>query len=71
MILYTKQKQVIDMESRFVVDGGEGVGWMESLGLADTNYTFGMYGQKAYNVQHRELYVIGSLWCTTEIEETL
>ena len=24
MILYTKQKQVIDMESRFVVDGGGG-----------------------------------------------
>ena len=39
MILSTKQKQIVDMESRLVVTRGweEGVGWMRSLGLVDTN----------------------------------
>ena len=27
-----------DMENRFVVTKGEGVGWTESLGLVDANY---------------------------------
>ena len=41
--------------------------------LTDANcyVTFGMRGQWGPTVQHGELYVIGSLCCTTEIEETL
>ena len=41
--------------------------------LADANcyVTFGTRGQWGPTVQHEELYVIGSLCCTTEIEETL
>ena len=37
MTLPTKQKQIMDMESRLVVAMGEGVGWMGSLELVDTN----------------------------------
>ena len=39
MILSTKQKQNMDMESRLVVAGdmGEGVGWTINLGLVDAN----------------------------------
>ena len=39
MILSTKQKQIMDMESRLVVANGrgEGVGWTGSLGLVDAN----------------------------------
>ena len=35
------------------------------------NVIFGMDGQCGPTVQHRELCVIGSLCCTTEIEKTL
>ena len=40
-ILFTKLKQITDMERRFVVakgDGGKEVGWTESLDLEDANY---------------------------------
>ena len=33
--------------------------------------TYGMDGQGGPTIQHRELGVIGSLCCTTEIEATL
>ena len=33
--------------------------------------TFGMDGQWALSIQHRQLCVTGPLCCTTEIEETL
>lgn len=40
MILSTKQKQLTDMESRFVIVRGRGeeVGWMGRLGLVNANY---------------------------------
>ena len=38
--------------------------WMKTV-------TSGMDAQWGPTVQHRELYVIGSLGCTTETEETL
>ena len=31
------EKKIIDMENRLVVAEGEGVGWLGSLGLMDTN----------------------------------
>ena len=44
MILSEKEKQIMDMENRFVValgkwgwGSGEGLEWMGSLGLADAN----------------------------------
>ena len=39
IIRSTKQKQIMDMESRLVVAGreGEGVGWTGSLRLVDAN----------------------------------
>ena len=45
---------------------GQGVWalWIQTL-------TFGMDGQWAPTVQHWKLYMIGSLCCTTEIDETL
>ena len=41
-----------------------GGGWMQTV-------IFGMDGQWDTTVQHREMCVIGSLCCTTEIDETL
>ena len=40
MILFTKLKQITDIESRLVVARGERerVEWMEGLGLVDANY---------------------------------
>ena len=40
MNLSTKQKQLIDIENRFVVakGKGEGVGWTGGLELVDVNY---------------------------------
>ena len=32
------EKKIMDMENRFVVAEGEGVGWIGSLGLIDVNY---------------------------------
>ena len=40
-------------------------------GLGIQTVIFGMYGQRGPTVRHRKLYVIGSLCCTTEIEDTL
>ena len=76
LIPSTKQKQITDMESRLVVARGRGEGgqWMRSmgsLGLVVQTGTFGINRQRASTVQHREQCVIGSLCCTTEIEETL
>ena len=36
------EKKIMDLENRLVVAKGEGVGWIESLGLIDANYAFGM-----------------------------
>ena len=47
---------------------GEGVGWRCILGLLlDTTVIFGIDGQWAPTVQHREVCLIGSLCCTTEL----
>ena len=32
------EKKLMDLENRFVVAKGEGVGWLRSLELIDTNY---------------------------------
>ena len=42
--LSTKQKQIMDMEDRFVFASGEGkeVGWIGSLGLVNETITFGV-----------------------------
>ena len=50
---------------------GEGVGCTRSLGWQMQTVTFEMDRQWDPTAQHRELCVIGSLCCTTEIEETL
>ena len=36
------EKKIMDLENRLLVakGKGEGVGWIESLGLIDTNYCF-------------------------------
>ena len=51
MNLSTKQKQLIDIENRFVVakGKGEGVGWTERLGLVDANYLLHL-GQRSSEV---------------------
>ena len=73
MSLSTKQKQMMAKESRPVVPTVEGEG-------SGMDRQFRAWGANAYiwnewavgpTVQHRELYVIGSLCYTTEIEETL
>ena len=53
---------------QLVVPRGEGggVGWTGSVGFLDA-----MDGQWGPTIQHRELCVIASLCCTTEIKETL
>ena len=50
----------------------EGMGRMVTLGIwGMQTVTFGMDGQWDPTVQHREMYVIASLCCPTELEETL
>ena len=48
MILFTKQKQIANMENRLVVAKGEeeGVGGTGSWRLVDANYTFRMDKQR-------------------------
>ena len=51
---------------------GEGVRWMgilEVFGMQTV--AFGMDGQWDPTLQHREMCVIGSLCCKTELDETL
>ena len=36
--LFTKQKQIMDMEDRLEFAGRQGVGWIGSVGLVDANY---------------------------------
>ena len=56
MILTTKQKKIMDMESRPVVAREEQVEWTASLWLVDKNYiTFRMDEQWDPTMQHREL----------------
>ena len=73
IILSTKQKQIMAKENRLVVPKGEGErsGWLKSLGFGDANCYIWINGQRRLTVWHRELCVIESLCCTTEIEETL
>ena len=50
---------------------GEGVGWMNILEFFwMQTVIFGMHGQWGPTVQHKEMRVIGSLCCTTELKET-
>ena len=52
--------------------GREGVGWMGILGVFwMQTVIFGMDGQWDPTVQYREMCVIWSLCCTTELDETL
>ena len=52
--------------------GGEGVGGLGNRGVwGMQTVVSGMDGQWDSTVQHRELCVIGSLCCTTELDETL
>ena len=73
IILFTQKKQFTAKESKLVVPSGEGVKWdgRAVWGFWMQTPVFGMYGQWGPTVQHRELGVIGSLCCKTEIEETL
>ena len=71
MILSTKQEQRGEQTCGFQCGrrsewGGQAVWgfWMQPV-------IFGMDGQWGPTVQHRELCVIRSLCCTTEIEDTL
>ena len=59
-------------EQFVVARGGEGREWngWGVWGWWIQTVTFGMDEQWAPTVQHRELCVIGSFCCTTEIEET-
>ena len=50
---------------------GGGSGMDRVWGLGMQTVTFGMDGQWGPTAQHREFGAIGSLCCTTEIEETL
>ena len=51
---------------------GEGVGWMSILGVwGMQTIVFGMDGQWDPTVPYREMCVIGSLYCKTELVETL
>ena len=64
MILTTKQ----NVQGEQTCGSGGIVGCMGSLGPTVLS---GMDGQWGPTAQHRELCVIGSLCCATEIEETL
>ena len=62
----------MDEESRlgFPRGKGEGVGWRGIWGVFwIQTLIFGMDGQQDPNLQHREICVIGSLCCTTELIE--
>ena len=70
IILFTKQKLITAKESRLVVPreaGGWGRVWdgwaVSAFGMQ--TLIFGMDGQWDPMVQHREICVIGSLFCTT------
>ena len=72
MILSTKHKQIMAKESSLDCwDGGKGKWdgrviwdwWRQTVTC--------MNGQRGPTVQHRELCVIGSLFCTTKVEEAL
>ena len=68
-----KQKQIMATKSRLGVVGGRGgSGRVGILGVWGRQTVMpGMDGQWNLTVQHREVYVIGSLCCTTELDETL
>ena len=76
LILYsikkkTKQKLTMAKESRLVVPSGERKEWHFGV-LGDANsYTWNGWAYGPYCTQHREVCLIGSLCCTTELEETL
>jgi len=65
MILSTKHKQIMDMDSILAVAGGsrERVGRTGNLGFADATITFRMDKQLGPAVQHRELCLIS--WVRT------
>ena len=70
--LSTKQKQVRPRRADLWFPGaGAGSGMYGELSFWMQIVTFGMDGQWGPTIQHRELCVIGSFRCTTEIEETL
>ena len=72
MIQSTKQKQIKAKESRLVIarQGGEGTGMEGGVwGWWVQTVKFGMQGQWGPTVWHRELCVIRSLCCTTEIKK--
>ena len=74
VILSTKQET--DNSEGEQTCGFQGAGEMESDGQTLGGFwkqtvIFGMDGQWGPTLQHRELCVITSLCCTTEIEETL
>ena len=71
MILYIKEKQTMAKESRLVVPGEWGMGWIGSLGFFNANsyiwsgWAMGPYCTAQGTVCDRVT------CCTTEIEETL
>lgn len=73
MILSTKQKEIKAKERRLMVPRREGSEWdgQGVWGFGIQTVSFGMDVKWGPTVQHRELCVIGSLCCTTEIVETL
>ena len=81
MILSKNNKQTNKTRNRawprredlgFLQGEGKGVGWMGTLGvLGMQTVLFGMDGQWYPTVEHREMCVIGSLCCTTELDDTL
>ena len=72
MNLSTKEKQIMAKESRLGVAGGqEGVGLDREFGIGGSKLLHLEWMGMGHTVQHRELCVIGSLCCTTEIEEIL
>ena len=68
-----RQKQIKAKESRLVVPREEesGIGIDRQFGVFGYKLMFRMDGQWGPTVQHRELCVTGSLFFSTEIEETL
>ena len=74
MVLFTKQKQIIDIERRLVIARGKKGREWDGRGVWDLllqTIAFGMDRQWAPTVQPRELCMAGSLCYTTEIEEIL
>ena len=68
-----KQKQILAKENRLRVPRGERKcdGWAFWGVFLMQTVKFGMDGQWDHTVQHIEMCVIGSLCCTTELDETL